>query len=70
MKIKLVIFDAGVVLTGGYPMKYLAKRFNVKPNEVIYIDDQEDNLSDAKKLGIHTILYKDFKQFKKEFFNI
>jgi putative hydrolase of the HAD superfamily len=46
---------------------YIFRRFNIKPNEVIYTDDQEQNLVDAKELGVNAILYKNFKQFKKEF---
>ena len=47
--------------------KHICKVFNVKPNEIIYIDDQERNLVAPKNLGIQTIFYKNFKQFKKEF---
>ena len=47
--------------------KHICKVFNVKPNEIIYIDDQERNLVAPKKLGIHTIFYRSFEQFKKEF---
>ena len=46
---------------------YIFKKFNIKSNEVIYTDDQQQNLEIPKTLGIHTILFKDFKQFKKEF---
>lgn len=46
---------------------YITKRFKVKPQEIIYIDDQKNNLVEAKKMGIHTILYKSFTQFKKDF---
>lgn len=47
-------------------MRYIMKKFSVKPKESIYIDDQEDNLKEAKKVGIRTILYANFRQFKKE----
>ncbi len=48
-------------------MRYIFKKFNVKPAEVIYIDDQDSNLEAARELGVHTILYKNFSQFKKDF---
>jgi len=48
-------------------IKYVLKKFNVKSGETIYIDDQENNLQEAKKLGVHTIFYKNLEQFKKEF---
>lgn len=50
--------------------RYIFRRFNVKPEEVIYIDDQKNNLTDAKKLGVHTIFYKNFTQFKKDFHKV
>ena len=50
--------------------RYIFKKFNIKPDEVIYIDDKEQNLEAAKKLGVHTILYKNFSQFKKEFYKV
>lgn len=31
------------------------KELNVNPNEVIFVDDNIDNLEGAKKLGIHTV---------------
>ncbi|MBU1039197.1 HAD hydrolase-like protein [Patescibacteria group bacterium] len=42
------------------------KRFKVKPEEVIYADDQKANLVDAKEMGIKTIFVKNYQQFKKE----
>jgi HAD superfamily hydrolase (TIGR01509 family) len=47
-------------------LKIILKRFRVKPEETIYADDQKINLVDAKKIGIKTILVKNYKQFKKE----
>ena len=45
----------------------ICKIFKVKPAEIVYIDDQMNNLVEAKKMGVKTIFYKNFKQFKKEF---
>jgi HAD superfamily hydrolase (TIGR01509 family) len=44
---------------------YVCEKFSVKPGEIIYIDDQEENLVDAEELGVKTILYKDFEQFER-----
>jgi putative hydrolase of the HAD superfamily len=44
----------------------ICRRFKVKPQEIILIDDQANNLVAAKKMGVKTIFYKDFKQFKNE----
>jgi len=48
-------------------IEYVLKKFNVKPNETIYIDDQKINLIEAKKLGVYTIFYENLDQFKKDF---
>lgn len=45
--------------------QYLMKRFKVKPKEIFYVDDQESNLIEARKMGIHAHLYKNLPLFKK-----
>jgi len=47
-------------------MQYVLKKFKVASEEVVMIDDQDFNLSEAKKLGVHTIYYKSFLQMKRE----
>lgn len=47
-------------------LRVVMKRFDVRPKEIVYADDQESNLTDAKALGVKTILVKTFGQFKKE----
>ncbi len=42
------------------------KKFKIKPEEIVYADDQDSNLKDARKLGIKTILVRNFSKFKKE----
>ena len=37
-----------------------------KPEECAFIDDQKENVTAAKKLGMHGIHYRNFTQFKKE----
>ncbi|MBI2989639.1 MAG: hypothetical protein HYY51_00415 [Candidatus Magasanikbacteria bacterium] len=39
-------------------MYFLCQRFRVKPEEMLYIDDQEANLKEPKRMGARTILYK------------
>lgn len=48
-------------------LNYVFDRFQVKPPEVLYVDDQESNLTDAKKLSVHTVFYQTFEQVKSEF---
>jgi HAD superfamily hydrolase (TIGR01509 family) len=38
----------------------ILNEWNLKPKEVIFIDDSEINIKSAKSLGINTIHYKDF----------
>ena len=44
----------------------IAKIFKVKPSEIVYIDDQRNNLIEPRKMGVKTIFYQNFEQFKKE----
>lgn len=45
---------------------YILKKFKVRPEEVIMIDDQDFNLVEPEKIGVKTILYRNTKQLKKE----
>lgn len=47
-------------------IQYILKKFKVKPEEVIMVDDQDFNLVEPKKIGVYTILYKNFSDFKKQ----
>ena len=47
-------------------MEMVFSRFGVKPNEVVYIDDQDSNLEPARQMGVCTILYVDFSSFLKQ----
>lgn len=45
---------------------FVCKRYKVRPEEIVYTDDQIENLVEPKALGVHTIFFKNFKQFKRE----
>lgn len=47
-------------------MKHVLRKFKVKPSEVVFIDDQDFNLVAAQKMGVKTILYKNFSQSRSE----
>ena len=51
-------------------LNYVLDRFYVAPEEILYIDDQDDNLKDAKEMGMFTVLYKNFGQVKNDFIQI
>ena len=48
-------------------LNYLLNRYHVKPEEILYIDDQEDNLHDAREMGMNVVLYQNFDQVKNNF---
>ena len=44
---------------------YILKEFNITDaSEITYFDDSEENVSSAKKTGIHAILYRDFSDLE------
>jgi len=47
-------------------MRFVCKRYSVKPHEIVYIDDQEQNLIEPRTLGVNTILYTSFKDTRKK----
>lgn len=46
--------------------KKILKELSVKPEKVVFIDDNEKNIETARSLGIKGIIYKDHKQLVKE----
>ena len=42
------------------------EKLNVKADEAVFIDDKERNIKAAEALGIKSILFQDFEQFKKD----
>ena len=46
------------------------RKYHLKPEESLLIDDLEENCLTAKRLGMHIIQYKGFKSFNKKFKNI
>jgi len=46
------------------------ERLQVKPHEAVFIDDKEENVVAAKSVGMNTILFGQFEQFKKELLSL
>ena len=44
--------------------KIIAQKINLKPEEILYIDDKQVNIDAAKKAGMAIILYESNKQLK------
>lgn len=63
------IFAAGELgLSKKDPDAYLfiANKLKKKPEEIVFIDDQKENIDSAKNAGLETILYLDFDELSKE----
>ena len=58
--------EYGLTKTSPKVFQIIFDKFNVHPEECIYIDDQAINLDAPRKLGIHTIHYQNIKQLKEE----
>lgn len=60
--------DIGINKPNPQAYKFLLKKFKYKAHECVYIDDDINNISTAKKLGMNAILIKDFnyKEVRKE----
>ena len=73
----LEIFE-GIVVSGEEKMKkpekrifhLLLERYHLTPEECIFIDDNQNNIDMANKLGIHGILCQDFAKVKEEISNL
>ena len=47
--------------------EHLLEKYNLIPNECIFIDDSQSNIETANSLGIHGIVYKGVEDLKKQF---
>ena len=61
-------YELGLPKASKATLNEVVKRLKVKPQEIVYADDQRNNLVDAKKMGIKTIFVKNFNQFKKDLY--
>jgi 2-haloacid dehalogenase len=46
--------------------KILLKRYRLLPNESVFIDDRQENVDAAKRLGIHGILFQTAQQVRED----
>jgi FMN phosphatase YigB (HAD superfamily) len=58
-------YDLGLPKASRKTIEYVLNKFKVKPKEVIFIDDQDFNLPEARKMGVKTILYRSLTGLKK-----
>ncbi len=60
------VFSTDVALVKPDPAiyRYALNQLNVKPEETFFVDDLQENIQAANKLGIHGILFKDIDGLK------
>lgn len=63
-------FDIGYTKRESGSFAYILNTLNVKPNNVLLIDDSSRNLATAKAMGIEGIKFIDTRQLKDSLFNL
>ena len=66
----ILSYEVGMMKPESDIYKLVIKRLNVKPEECIFVDDQEKNLLPAEELGIKTVLAQNSEQIVKDVFSI
>jgi len=64
---KVISFIDKVTKPSLESFKLIINKMNILPEQAIFIDDKQENLDAAIKLGITPILFKNNKQLKKDF---
>ncbi|MBX4199307.1 HAD-IA family hydrolase [Candidatus Saccharibacteria bacterium] len=59
-------YETGIVKPNPQAFHIITERLGVKPDESIFIDDQERYCVGAEAVGMKFIVYKDFPQLKQE----
>jgi putative hydrolase of the HAD superfamily len=58
----VISYEVGVRKPNMKIYKILCRRIRLKPSEILFIDNKEENLKPARKLGMKTILFENTKQ--------
>lgn len=62
----LVSYQIGARKPAVEGFEFILNKFGVRPDEAVFTDDTAKNLENPKKLGIHTIQFKDANQLVDE----
>jgi putative hydrolase of the HAD superfamily len=46
--------------------RYILKKEGIKPENTIFVDDTEENIISAQKIGINSILFTDSESLKEQ----
>lgn len=63
-ELKLLSYETGLWKPDAAIYLHALEKANVRPEEAVFIDDQEQNVVAAQKLGIHGILFENLEQIK------
>jgi len=58
-------YESGVAKPDIIIFEEIIKKLDVQSTECVYIDDMEENIPPAKKLGMKTVLFRDLEHLKK-----
>jgi putative hydrolase of the HAD superfamily len=62
--------DIGEIKPNPFIYEEMLKKLNLKPNEVVFIDDLKENVEGAKKVGIQAIQFTNTSNLRKELLNL
>jgi HAD superfamily hydrolase (TIGR01509 family) len=62
--------EVGMVKPDPQIYKYAAKHLDIGLSECVFVDDNHGYCEIASSLGMKTIIYRDFKQFKAELVSV
>ena len=60
----ILSYRDGVIKPDPAIYRLLISRYDLKPEECVFLDDTQKNLDAAEKFGIHTILFKGMEEAK------
>lgn len=63
-------WEAGIKKPSLGIYQLILKKFQLQPDEVIYVDDKESNLEPAKQLGMQTILFASSEDLRQQLINM
>jgi len=58
--------NTGVIKPDTEAYEIILKKLDISPNKAVFVDDQPKYIDGAKQVGLHTILYANFGQFKQD----
>lgn len=59
-------YEVNLIKDSSEMFELALSRLNLKPNEVIFVDDKQEKLDIAKELGINTVLFKSVNDLKED----